>query len=179
MKGQFFLLGAILLAILFFIGMPLFTPLITNPSEDLPFLSNNLKNEFPVAFNLGLNQSNEEAILTNFTHFVNATLYDKLVNFTGLWVLARNTSASVNLTVGNFMGNTTINFSTGSTTIHLYVQANHSNSTTLPSPGSIYNLSIVFQEKNFTTEWLRDKANLYLFYHLTRGEDEIQEEFTA
>lgn len=180
MHGQFFILGAILLAVMFFIGLPLIKPLLSSPSSDLSYLSSNIYSEFPVALNLGLNQSDELRVLKNFTSFVNETLYDHFVRFSSLWIYAKNSSTNVNFTVGNYLNmNTTINLTISSTETQFFVENNKTNSTLFTSPGTIFNLTIEFQSQTTTVEFLRDKVNLYVFYELKRGNDLIRKDIIA
>lgn len=192
MKGQFFLLGAIVLIVLFFVGAPLIQPPLSSPGNDLPFLLRNIKAEFPVAFNLGLNESNELNVMRNFSSFLNRTLLDRRVNFSSLWVYSRNSSTNANITIGNFLGgnltvnltyiDTSINIITGSTNsvnTPLFVPNAATNSTILNKPGTPFNLTIRFGSRNTTIEWLRDKANLYVHLEMGRGKDIVREEITA
>jgi hypothetical protein len=182
-KGQFFILGAVLLVIVFSLGLPFIRPAITSPSGDLPYISRNLQREFPAAFNLGLNETSELSVMSNFSLFLNKTLYDKLVAFSAFWVYSRNSSSSVNITAGNFLGkNTTatLTLNTGkSTSRSMFVRHGGSNSTLFTGPGTIFNLTIEFESRSRTVEWLRDKANLYVFFELRRGQDLVKEEVVA
>lgn len=179
-KGQFFILGAIMLIILFFIGIPFLQPSLTSPIRDLPLLSKNIRLEFPVAFNLGLNESDERAVMKNFSLFLNTNLADRLIDFSTLWLYAKNSSENVNFTIGNFLGkNITVNLTISPIEKEIFVQNNGTNSTLFSSPGSIFNLTIEFESRTATVEWLRDKVNLYVFYELRRNRDVIKEEIVA
>jgi len=180
MKGQFFLIGAVLLIILFFLGLPFISPSLTSPSNDLPFLSENLKQEFPAAYNLGLNQSDEINVLKNWSIFLNDTFHDHLINFTTLWITSYNVSNTVNFTIGNYLGgNSTVNLTISSTTESVSVPLSDTGSVVFSSPGSIFNLTILFNSRSTTVEWLRDKKNLFVFYQLRRGNDILVEELSA
>ncbi|MBI4181551.1 MAG: hypothetical protein HY520_01110 [Candidatus Aenigmarchaeota archaeon] len=179
-KGQFFLLASILLAAAFLLGASFLPGSFRSPATDLPFLSENLKNELPAAYNLGLNQSSDVAALLNFSRFLNATLTDHGVNFTLLWVAARNASADANVTVGSLLGgNATVNLTIGSTTRSLQVAANGTNETLFTAPGAVFNLTIVAGDRSTTVEFLRNKASLYLFFRLQRGADRLQDELAV
>ncbi|MBI4020834.1 MAG: hypothetical protein HY369_01185 [Candidatus Aenigmarchaeota archaeon] len=174
------MLGAVLLAIVFFIGIPFAQVAFTAPTKDLPFLANNLRLEYPAAYNLGLNKSQSVAVLSNFTRFVNATLADKLVNFTAFWLVSVNASTNLNITAGNFLGgNATILLTIGSASTNLSVQTNSTNTTLFTAPGATFNLTIQAGGFTETVQWLRDKANLYVFFELRRNADTVREEIIA
>ena len=103
-KGQFFLLGAILLAIMFFAGLSSLKPVTTPPSEDLKFFMENVKKDLPHSLNLGLQGGSGVNDLGNFTQFTDRILTDRFVNFTALWLVAEpGYNTRVRVTVGNFL----------------------------------------------------------------------------
>ena len=180
MKGQFFIIGAVLLAIAFFVALPHIRPFLTSPSQDMPFLSKNLKAEFPAAFNLGLNQSEPIKVMKNFSLFLNESLHDHLIDFTTLWVYSENSTTDVNFTLGNFLKqNITVTLSISTTSEEVLVTLNDTNSSLFTSPGSVFNLTISFNSQEKTVEWLRDKSSLYVFFQLQRGNDIIIEEVSV
>ncbi len=188
LRGQFFILGAILLIILFFIGLPITKPVLNSPSEDLPYISRNVQSEFPRALNLGLNHSSEHHSMGDFTLFFNRTLADHSVRFKALWIYTKNHTTGVNLTIGNYLGSgTTVSLSASSVeselptsaTERVFVHHNGTNTTLLLGTGSPFNLTISFNSVSSTVELLRDKVNLYMFFEINRGEDLVREEFTA
>lgn len=177
MKAQFFILAAILLVALFSISFPAH-PILSSPAEDLPFISKNLRSEFPSAYNLGLNQSGEQEAMLGFSRFLNEAMLDHSIQFSSVWVYSKNSSSNLNLTAGNFLGrNTTVNFSLGSAS--LFVLSNASNSTLIPDPGAIFNITIQFESQNFTVEWLKEKSNLYVFFEIRKGNNIVREEFSS
>lgn len=177
-KGQFFILGAILLVIMFSVGIPLIKPILTIPSEDLTFFSENIKNEYPAAFNIGLNHSNERSVMSNFTNFINKTLYDHNIGFNTLWVYTTNQSSDLSVIVGNYMGSyTQVNLSFP-TQYSVNVSNGVTDNVTVSGPGSTFNLTITHGTKTKTVEWARDKANLYVYYEMSRLDNIVKEEFT-
>jgi len=179
-KGQFFILGAVLMIIMFSIGIPFIKPSLSMPAEDLPYLSDNVRLEFPAAFNLGLNESNELSAMSGFSNFLNETLHDRFVEFSALWLYTKNQTRDVNMTIGNYLNqNTTVTLTISSTEKEVFVQNRGSNTTLFTNPGSIFNLTIEFNSRSKTAELLRDKNNLYVFYELKREKDKINEEIVA
>lgn len=177
MKGQFFILGAILIIGLFFIGLPMRTVIIKTPSEDLTYLSDNIQNEMHIALNLGLNESNAIGDLVNFTRFVDSKMFEHFVNFSCLWVVTENVLDDLNATVGNFLGyDTIVKLTISSYTKDLSVSDNATNSFTFLNVPSEFTMNISFDSQNYTVTWQRDKINLYVFTNLMRDEDSIKEE---
>ena len=175
-KAQYFIVGAILVCSLFFMASPRFIPLIRQPAADIEYISANLQRELPHALNLGLNESAMLGHMINFTHFMEDAMLERYTNYTSMWLIAENISATgLNTTVGNFMGedvNVTINVS--GTVKALLVQNGTVNSTNFSSVATAYNITISFSDQEETFEWVRHKVNLYAFFQLNRGEDDIK-----
>ena len=81
-KAQFFIVGAILICSLLFLSIPLSQPLISQPSGDITYISTNMRRELPHALNLGLNDSSELDTMVNFTHFIEAVMLERRINYT-------------------------------------------------------------------------------------------------
>lgn len=184
-KGQFFLIGGLLLAVIFFMGLPKPYPLAQQPVvEDLKYVYENLETEFPRALTLGLNSTAAIDTLQNFTRFIDSTLESRYMGFDSLWVVSRgNTSIMINVSVGNFLAanvNITLNLTDagGTSTIqYINVTANRTNSIEFHSVTSDFNLSISYNSETETLVWERDKANIYALINLTRGDTIKKEEF--
>jgi hypothetical protein len=175
MKGQFFIVGALIIVILLFIGLPIIRPLLLNPSEDMKLLADNVEKELPYALNLGLKTNTPVSSLLNFTRFVDRVLTERDVTFSSLWIISQNSTGGVNITIGNFLpSNTTVTL--GLTTV--FVPTNSTNSTEL-SASEKFNLTISFEGRQKTVEWLRKKTNLYAYLEFQRGENIIKEELVA
>ena len=125
MKGQFFLAGAFALAIIFFVGISAqISPegIVFPKTTSVTTLFDNLRDEYPRAANLGLNESKPIQTLTNFTDFVEGKTKEKGVEFSLLFILTQNVSDDLNVTVGNFMGypiNIGLNVSGNSQTLQI------------------------------------------------------------
>jgi len=183
-KGQFFILGAILICSLFFIGLPRFTPLIKQPSSDLPYISSNLQSELPNALNIGLNGSAMLDTMTNFSHFLETKLRGRKINYTSLWLVMHNQSSGVNVTGGNFLGeeitiSINITDGSGSTVESLIIPKGTNNSTLFSSVENTYNITIAFSDQEESESYPRDKVSLYAFYRLTRSNDVIKNHIFA
>ena len=137
MKGQFFILGAILIISLFFMGLPNQGTFIVGKFEDIDYLFENVHREFPIALNNILNMSEDlnEAPdrLMNFTRYVDSRASEKLINFSTFWVISWNSSPSnINVTAGNYLRyNTTVTLNVSGSVFYLIPKrityTNHSN----------------------------------------------------
>jgi len=179
MKGQFFILGAVLVCSLFFIGLPRFAPIISQPSADLPYISANLRSELPHAMNLGMKESAVTERLENFTHFIEGALSGHNINYTSLWLVFRNQSTDLNVTGGGFLGeDVTVSLNvtdgSGSTVKTLPLPNGTIDDVVFSAVGTNYNVTISFSDQEEGAEWPRDKASLYAFYRLNRGDDVIK-----
>ena len=193
MKGQFFLLGGLLLIILFFIALPLALPSLKEPADDLPLLADNILREYPVAFNFAANASNQNELLRNFTFFVNETLADRNIRAHIFWVYSNTTSGAehdtdntvgaspslINLTAGNFLGSSvTFSANISSVSASIAMNDNTTASISLSNTLAFYNLTLNFSTPT-VVEWTRDKGNLYVFVELSRGTSLVRKDLSA
>ena len=180
-KGQFFVLGAIIICTLFFLAFPRFAPLISQPAADMAYLSKNLQRELPHAMNLGLNESDILGRMTNFTHFLERVMLERRIGYSSMWLIIRNQSATdLNVTGGNFLGeDVTVSLNVSGAVKDLAMPNGTTNSTVFSGVGSLFNITISFGEQEKTAELARDKASLCAFYQLARGDDLIVNDITA
>jgi len=178
MKGQFFLVGALLLISAFFIGFAsIREAFVIVPDRDMSFLSGNVMGEYPNALNLGLNSTGGLAALENFSRFLNASLSERYVDFQALWIESENVSSDVNITVGNWLHATeSVTLSIGGNDETLTVAPNATNYTSFLSPGASFSLAINFSQSNLSVQWRREKASLYVYTNMSRGGNIIIEE---
>jgi hypothetical protein len=182
MKGQFFLLGAILLCSLFFIGLPTSQVLIDTPSHDLDYVLQNLEKEFPHALNLGLDDGNPRQVMENFTSWTRGLAKGFFMNLSSVWIFAQGdpSTGNVTISVGNYMGSDmSIELYLDSEHKSLFVQDGDSDSVTYSSVGSSYDLSVTFGAGAKNLLWQRDKANLFVLIELLRGDDLARKEIIA
>ena len=182
MKGQFFLLGAFLLIMIFYVGIALyFSPSHQSAGADyLPAVFDNIKNEYPVAFNLGMNASDPVTTLANFTAFAVNMTGRMNANLDVLWIVTENVSDNLNVTVGNFLEYpTTITLNVSGDVVEMRVDSGGTNSSLFTSPPSEFELRANFNttEKNLILE--KYKANLYVILEMTKGNDKIAGEMKA
>lgn len=179
-KGQFFLLGAILICTLFFAMLPAHNIVGTGKTLDMSILSENLKSEIPQALNLILLDGGNPAELGDFMDFVRDSSAERYISFQGLWVVFEPDPSSpgdVDIHAGNWMR----------TPVSLYVvvdsigvnmnldyqeTATRSLSGVSPSP----DMQVSFQDRSWSVTLSRDKTSLYSFTSLTRGNDVVVSE---
>jgi len=178
MSGQFFIVGAILLSIAFYMGLSAAKPLTTAPTTDMVYLSANIHRELPRALNFGLLDGTPEDTLMDFTRYIYRLMRERYINFTILWVVMRgNGTDAVEVIVGNLMGREVmVNLSMPGISRSITVPNNSTSTTILSAVPEQFNLTIQQPVKSKTVEWRRDKVNLYAFVKLLRGKDFIQDE---
>ena len=183
MKGQFFLVGAFFLILLFYIGIsaylsPSFAGAVAE--EGISNLFDNIENEYPRAFNFGLNVSEPVETLVNFTDFSMNITEGRGSDLRVLWLTTENISDNLNVTAGNFLGYPAyVNLNVSGDTKAVYVNNGDMNSSLFTSPPSEFELRLSFNttEKNLLLE--NYKANLYVILEMTSGEDKITGEIKA
>ncbi len=186
MKGQFFILGAVLLCSLFFIGMPPPEAITMVFTGDLSYLHENIREELPRALNLGVNQSRSYQNLLNFTRFIYDKMEERNINFTAVWLITEYMEpdnplySNLNVSIGNFLGqetNFTVNISVGSseTIQSVVVSDNSTGSLTFQASAidGIYNLTVSFNnyEKKITLP--RGRVSIYSRIELERTGETI------
>ena len=182
MRGQFFILGAILICSLLFIGLPPSQPFIAEPSQDLEYVLQNLENEFPHSLNLGLDYGNPGQTMENFTSWVRIVTRNFLINSSYFWLFAEGDPSTGNVTVsvGNYMGTgINVDVDLDGDQRNVFVQDGASDSIVFPSVSQTYSLSVSFGGESRSFGWRRDKANLFVFMELERGDSVARSEIVA
>lgn len=183
MKGQFFVLGAIIIITLFFAGLPPKDGLIKEKTDDIVFLFDNVNREYPFALNNALNMSDDADSsidrLMNFTRFTDRLLSERLINYSSLWVVGWNISSNFNITVGNYLQyDTIVLLNLSGTEFNLSVSFNSTNSTVF-SASDTFSMNISFGGYSKNSTWVRDRVNLYTFIIMQRGENQIIDEYMS
>jgi hypothetical protein len=177
-KGQFFILGAVLICMLFFVGLPLYGPQLQAYRKDLSFVSGNLESEFPRALNLGIKAGSLQDF-ADFSRFTGSTLSGQNVKFQSLWVVTEPQPIGVQVTAGNFMGqDQALSITVDGNSQNLDVPDNSTESRFFSS-SERFEISINFPGHSKTAIWVRNKVNLYAFTETARGTDVVAEEIEA
>ncbi len=172
-KGQFFLLSAIIVATLFYIGFyithagPLIS--VSTETEDMKYVLYNLQNEYPRVFNDAASESNESGRLSDFTLFSRSAVSEKIINYTALWLYTKNTTSGINITIGNFLeGDVIVSINISGTAKNVSVPYEGTNSTIFSSVGQFFNMTINFNSREKKLSMTREKRNLYAYLRLSR-----------
>jgi hypothetical protein len=177
MKAQFFILGAILLCSLFFIGMPIYGPAMQASRSDLSFVSANVASELPRALNLGMKQGSGAGGLQEFSQFSRSRLLEQSMEMRSLWVVSEPQGSGLLVTAGNFMGqqeSVTVVIGGSSRTFELSDGSVRSD--LFPSGGHI---RVEFPARSWEGEWPSGKVSLYAFTEIAKSGDVAVQETEA
>ncbi len=183
MKGQFFLVGAFFLILLFYMGISAYLSpsyVSTSTREGISDLFENIESEYPRAFNFGLNGSEPVKTLVNFTDYAIDIMKGRGLGLEVLWLVTENSSGDLNVTVGNFLGYyTTFTLNVSGDVKEFGIGNGDTDSLLFTSPPSEFGLGLNFNttEKNLLLE--KYKANLYSVLGMRKGEDMITGEIKA
>ena len=178
-KGQYFLLGAIIIITLFFTGFYL----VKNESlfassyeaNDLKYLFYNTQSEYPRAFNYGINESDITGRLRNFTEFSRSVYSGNILNFTALCIYTTNISDNLNVTVINYLGSDTqVELNVSGTVKNLTVAEGGINSTLFMVVSPKFVMTVRFNSQEKQLSMVRDKYNLYSYLQLRRVSEIIK-----
>jgi hypothetical protein len=180
-KGQFFIIGAILICALFFVSLPLAGPAARQAAVgDLEQLSLGLGNEFGRALNLGIEEGRPIACLKDFTTFTDSVLLDRFSSFQAFWVVSEPSGTGIKVTSGNFLGSeaaVTLNISGDARNLDIPDSGNMTESFS-PLPKS-FSLDVSFPGGARTLEWARDKTSIYVYYRMDRQGNSVAREYSG
>ena len=177
MKGQFFLIFAFMLIIMFYIGISVYLspPGVSETlSNDIDFIIRNIENEYPVAFNIGLNESDGIGRTTNFTVFARGLLNERNIDMYSILFFTESVGSNVNVTVANYLeGNEYVSVGISGDDRILYIQNGSVNSTVFANPSDVFTLDITFNSIQKNLLLGKYKSNLYFYTELKKGYDII------
>ena len=183
LKGQFFILGALALAIAFYTGLNIPEMAVPPEMDDMVFFTENLKKDIPLSFNFGLNDTSGLQTLNNFSLLTKDVIGGHYINYSLAWVVVEGiTPTEVNMTFGNYWGkdlDVNLTVQGAGIPITLFVPNNSTKSAVSPVPGILFTLSVEFDGENRSVELSKDKINLYGLIQLKRGENLIREEIIS
>ena len=173
-KGQFFIIGGLLLAFLMFFGMSIGVNLVTTKTGDLKHVAYNLEAELPHALNIGVNDSSAAWTLRNFTLFSVDRLRGRGTSLTCLWVIFSGTGSGLNATAGNFMGGgRLVSLNVSGTVEGLWVDDQGTNSTLFPVADQNFTAGVSFDAHEWEEVLLTNKTSLYIYVSLARSADDV------
>jgi hypothetical protein len=183
LKGQFFMLGAILLCGLFFVALPAGTTLTGSHTLDMTRLADNLEGEIPHALNLAMLEDGNPSKLGDFMGFSRDKTGERYISLEGLWVVAVPDGASpgdIDVHAGNWLGRpVTVSITAGGPGQEIALDDGESDSRSFSGVGDDFTLEVSFEGRAWSGQVARDKTNLYSYIRLSRGENSIVKEITG
>ena len=180
MKGQFFILGALLICVMFFIGLPSMVSLVSPDVSDMEGLADNAQQEIPRALNLGILESSGSASLEDFSGFLRSKMWERNIQLSLVWVYSRPSSGGMDLTVGNYMGASEDISLTLEGDERSFALADGSTRTESFSPtGDPLNLTLGFSSSEKSLSIERNKHSLYCYMVLKRGSELVVKEIVG
>jgi hypothetical protein len=183
LKGQFFMLGALLLCAVFFAALPAGTTLTGGYTEDISRLARNLEGEIPHVLNLAMLEDGSPEGLGDFTGFVRNRTGERYLDLESLWAVSvpdQENPGDIEVYAGNWLGRAvTVNIIADGVTESLALDDGEADSETFPGIGSDFTLEVSFEGKYWSGQVARDKVNLYSYLRLSRGENSIVKEITG
>ncbi len=177
MKGQFFLIFSFMLIIIFYIGISVYLspPGVSETlSNDIDFIIRNIENEYPVAFNIGLNESDGIGKTINFTIFARNLLKERNIDMYSILFFTELNGNDVSVTVANYLEESEyVSVGIAGDDRILYVQNGSMNSTVFIDPAEIFTLDITFNSIQKNLLLGKYKSNLYFYTELKKGYDII------
>jgi hypothetical protein len=182
LKGQFFLLGSLLLCGLFFAALPP-GPYHSSPGPGLDRDYGNLEIELPRAFNLDVADGGFPSGLAGFLDFAQDSMAARGIAMDALWVAAipdLDDPGTVQLYAGNWLGHPAdVTFTLDGEELSLSTADGEMASGSLSGISAYPELSVSFEGRLWQGGIARDKANLYAWTSLESGEDAAVNEFLA
>jgi hypothetical protein len=179
-KGQFFMIGAVFICALLFMGLSPVMRVTEAPADDMGFLAENLRKELPHALNIGINSSDPLGVLCNFTDFSRNALTGRGIDLDAMWVVFIPGDGSVNVSVGNFMDTQkTVGINVSGTYSELSVDPDAVNSDIFTVTGFTYDAVLTVDGEATPATLLSDKTSIYSAISLERGENVVRKELLA
>lgn len=177
MKGQFFLLGALLISVMFFIGLPSAVRLVTSDVSDMEYLADNIAGEIPRSLNLGIESGSGTSGLEDFSSFLCSKADERSMVLSLIWVYTEPYGTGVRVTTGNYMGNTeNIRLSVDSDQTTFQLSDSSTSMLTFSGVSEKPVLGFQFSALGKNINITRDKHNLYCYTALKRGSEMIVKE---
>ncbi len=180
MKGQFFIIGALLICSLLYIGLAPTISVTVADSADMGRLAENMESELPHALNIGAVSPGVPGALMGFSNFSADAAHGRGISMKCLWVAIEPGQGSVNVTVGNLMGaEETVGIDVDGTYMAVRVPDGAFNYTELPVSGPSFTVNITHADGGTAAEMPSNKTSLYAFLQLSRGGDVTRKEILA
>ena len=182
-KGQFFIMGAIILCVIFFAGLPVQVIMSTDDTSDITILAENLESEIPRALNLAMLEDGNPDSLDEFIGFARNKTLERYTDLESLWVVTvpdTDNPGSIEVYAGNWFGSpTTLYIIIDSIGVNMNLNDQETDSASFSGVSSQFDIQVSFSGRTWSETLPRDKTNLYSYVSLSRGDNVIVKEITA
>jgi hypothetical protein len=180
MKGQFFLVGAIVVCMLLYAGLAPFSAVQGKPAQDIKMLSDNMEAEMPHALNIGINASDPAGTLISFCNFSRATATLRGLDMQAAFVVFESSPSGIAATAGNAAGeDATIGVEVSGDYRELTVPAGSTSSTVFPAGGESFDVSVSAGGETSYATIPSNKTSLVATVILSRGDTVARKEILA
>ena len=180
MKGEFFIIGALLICSLLFFGMGPGTRITETTTADMDRFGENLAKELPHALNIGVNASDPAGTVQNFTEFSRDALEKHGIDLKCYWLVFMPDGGNVNVSVGNFMGSgKTFGINVSGNFKYVYAADGTVNSSLFSVSGYKFDVTIGVDDWLTEKRMLTNKTGIYSLISLERGDGVVRKEILA
>ncbi len=180
MKGQFFIIGALMVCTILYFGMGPNMDISGTGSDDMNMIARTLQKEMPHALNIGIKGSAPIQTLRNFTLFSVSSLGKGRIGLTCHWLVFREAGSQVNVSAGNFMGSPKVFYvNVSGTEKAIYAGDGMVNSSLFPVSGKKYDASVTVDGEKDAFTLLTNKTSIYSELTLSRSGNVVRKEILA
>lgn len=183
LKGQFFLLGALLLSTLFFLFLPSQVALTGGQVDDMTRIADNLESEIPHSLNVAMLEDGLPQKLGQFTGFLRDEMSERFIDMESLWVVTipdQSTPGHVEVYSGNWLGeSTTVSVTIDTEERTLNLDDGEIDSVDYFNVGDEFDITVKFDERSWSGHLARDKVSLYNLFKVSRGDNLIVKEIVG
>ncbi len=183
LKGQFFMAGALMLCVLFFLGMPMAMVSSTSNTMDMTRLSENMEGELSRAVNLAMLEDGNPARMGEFIEFVRNRTTERYLDMEILAVAAvpdPGSPGDVDVHAGNWLGRpVTISVEVDGNSLDIDLDDEEIAVRSFSGVPGEFVLEVSFEGRTWSGTLPRDKTNLYSYLRLSRGGNLIVKEMAS
>jgi hypothetical protein len=180
MKGQFFLVGALVVCMLLYAGLAPLSMVQLEPAQDASILSENMQAEMPRALNIGISSSDPAGTLIGFCNFSRSAAASRGIEMDAVFVVFEASSSGIVATAGSAAsGNAIIGVSVSGTYEELTVSAGSVNATVFPAGGETFDVYLYSSGETSYATIPSNKTSLVAVVSLSRGDTFIRKEILA
>jgi hypothetical protein len=180
MKGQFFIIGGLLVCVLLFFGLGAGISFAGSSTGDMDRLADNLAGELPRALNIGINATDAIGVVHNFTVFSKARAGAGGIGLDCFWLIFQEQGGDVNVSVGNFLGSLkTFSVDIDGSAENIQAADGAVNSSLFSVSGYKFNATITVDGGTAVAEMILNKTSMYFEMSLAREGNLLKKEILA